>query len=303
MHAGLLFLVILTATQPRLESFGPGDHKRKLVVGELMRSYHFHVPPGYNPKKPVPVVVVLHGAAMNGAIMEWFSDLSKKSDEAGFIAVYPNGTGLGGTLLTWNAGLFPGSLNSTRADDVAFIGKMLDDLARVLRVDARRIYAVGMSNGGMMAYRLAAELPNRFAAVASISGVMCLEKPDLKRAMPILHIHGTKDTLVPFDGTREGGGPFRFQPVDECVKQWCKVNGCSETPKTTELATTEDKLRVIRQDFRTGKEKAPVILYVVEGGGHTWPGVDRHARFLGQNTHNIIANDLLWDFFKQFSLK
>jgi polyhydroxybutyrate depolymerase len=277
MNASLLSLVVFFAAQPQLETLGPGDHKRKLAVGELTRSYFVHVPPGYDPRKPPPVVVVLHGAAMNGPIMEWFCDLSKKADEAGFIAVYPNGTGLGGTVLTWNA--------------------------LVVRVDDKRVYAVGMSNGGMMAYRLAAELPERFAAVASIAGVMCLEKPDLKRPMPILHIHGTKDPLVPFDGVKEGGGPFRFQPVDECCKQWCKVNGCSETPEATELATTEDKLKVVRKDYRTGKEKAPVILYVVEGGGHTWPGVDRHARFLGENTHNIIANDLLWDFFKQFSLK
>src|SRR5438309_369954 len=83
------------------------------------------------------------------------------------------------------------------------------DLATVVRVDRKRVYACGMSNGGMMAYRLAAEMPERFAAIAVVSGVMCLEKPQLKHAMPILHFHGTKDSLIPFEGTKTGGGPFR----------------------------------------------------------------------------------------------
>jgi polyhydroxybutyrate depolymerase len=155
----------------------------------------------------------------------------------------------------------------------------------------------------MMAYRLAVEMPGRFAAIASVAGVMCLDKPEPKRPIPILHIHGTKDSLVPFAGTRVGGGPFRFEAVEESLKLWCKLNGCCDLPEVTELDTKHDKLKVLRKDYRTGKEKAPVILYVVEGGGHTWPGIDRHARFLGENTHNIDANDLIWNFFKEFSLK
>jgi polyhydroxybutyrate depolymerase len=303
MFTGLLTLVVMGGAHPQLESLAPGDHKRKLMMGELTRSYHIHIPPTYDPRKPAPVVLVLHGAGMNGAMMEWFCGLSMKADQAGFIAVYPNGTGLGGTLLTWNAGMFPGGLNTTRADDVAFLGKVLDDLATVVCVDDKRVYAAGISNGGMMAYRLAVEMPGRFAAIASVAGVTCLEKPEPKSPIPILHIHGTKDILVPFEGTKEGGGPFRFPAIEESLKLWCKLNGCSESPEATVLEAKHDKLKVIRKDYCTGKEKAPVILYVVEGGGHTWPGIDRHARFLGDNTHNIDANDLLWDFFRQFTLK
>jgi len=117
---------------------------------------------------------------------------------------------------------------------------------------------------------------------------------------PILHIHGTKDGLVPFAAT-SNGNPFRFPGVEDSIKIWLKVNGCSEEAKVTELPTKEDDLKVIRKDYRTGEEKAPVVLYVVEGGGHTWPGMDRHARFLGAATHNISANDLIWEFFQQFS--
>ena len=91
----------------------------------------------------------LHGAAMNGSMMVWFSGLNKKSDEAGFIVVYPSGTGTG-PFLTWNAGGLKGKMAEGKADDVAFIGQLLDDLGTVVKVDDKRVYACGMSNGGMM---------------------------------------------------------------------------------------------------------------------------------------------------------
>src|ERR1700676_4933763 len=135
------------------KALGPGDHTRTLMMGEQKRTYLVHVPKGYDPKKPAPVVLALHGAAMNGSMMVWFSGLNKKSDEAGFIVVYPSGTGTG-PFLTWNAGGFKGKMAKGRADDVAFIGKLLDDLGTVVKVDEKRVYACGMSNGAMMCYRL-----------------------------------------------------------------------------------------------------------------------------------------------------
>lgn len=303
MPSGLLMLIALIAAGPQLTALRPGDYTRQLSVGGLERTYHVHVPPGYDPRKPAPVVLVLHGALMNGPIMEWFCGVSKKADEAGFIAVYPDGTGPGGKLYTWNAGSFPGKLNPKAADDVAFIGKLLDELPQLLPVDRKRIYLSGMSNGAMMAYRLAVELPNRFAAVCAISGTLALEDAEPKTPMPILHMHGTKDGLVPFDGTMKGGGPFRFPSVAETLRHWIKVNRCSATPKVTELPTTRDKLQVVRKDYRSGTEKAPVVLYVIDGGGHTWPGMQRHAAFLGATTLNLVANDVMWEFFRQFRLK
>jgi polyhydroxybutyrate depolymerase len=299
MQSTLVLLAAFLVAQPQTESLGPGKHVRTLTMGEQKRSYSVHVPPSYDPKKPMPVVLVLHGAAMNGAVMEWVSGMSDKADDAGFIAVYPNGTGL---LPTWNSGAFPGGLNPRRPDDVAFIGKVLDDLATVLKVDTKRVYATGMSNGAMMAYRLAAEMPDRVAAICAVAGVMCLEDPELKQAVPILHFHGTKDGLVPFTPTSKGN-PFKFPGVEESLKPWIKVNGCDGKCDVREVTPKEEKLKVVRKDYGNGKEKAPVILYVIEGGGHTWPGIDRHAAFLGATTLHFSANDLMWEFFQKFSLK
>src|ERR1700689_4377825 len=126
------------------------------MMGEQKRTYLAHVPKSYDPKKPAPVVLALHGAAMDGSMMVWFSGLNKKSDEAGFIVVYPSGTGYD-PFLTWNAGGF-WEKKDGKVDDVAFIGKVLDDLATVVKVDEKRVYACGMSNGAMMCYRLFARL-------------------------------------------------------------------------------------------------------------------------------------------------
>ena len=122
------------------EALGPGDHTRTLMMGEKERTYQVHVPKDYDPKKPAPVVLALHGAAMDGSMMVWFSGLNKKSDESGFIVVYPSGSGVG-PFRTWNAGGFTGKMAEGKADDVAFTGKLLNDLGTVVKVDEKRVYA------------------------------------------------------------------------------------------------------------------------------------------------------------------
>lgn len=109
----------------------------------------------------MPVVLALHGAAINGPMTAYFCGLNKKADESGFVAMYPHGTGSWGMFLVWNAG---GMAPKERPDDVAFIRKLLDDLGSVVKIDPKRVCATGMSNGGMMCYRLAAELSDRITA-------------------------------------------------------------------------------------------------------------------------------------------
>ena len=118
---------------------------------------------------------------MNGAMMTQFCGMNKKADEAGFVAVYPNGTGAANMFLTWNAGGFVGKASDKKPDDVKFIASLLDDLATVVKVDPKRVYATGMSNGGMMCYRLAAELSDRIAAIAPVSGTIAIDKCNPRR--------------------------------------------------------------------------------------------------------------------------
>jgi polyhydroxybutyrate depolymerase len=275
------------------------DVARTLTVDGLKRSYHFHLPKNYDPTKPTPVVLVLHGAATNGKIMEHFCGMNLQADKSGFIAVYPNGTGAGELMLTWNAGAFPGPLNGKKANDVAFLAAVLDDLGKAANVDRKRTYVCGMSNGGMMAYRAASEMSGRFAAMASVAGAIVTDKWQPKHAMPVLHIHGTEDSLVPFKGGEKGPKFLRFPSVEENLKTCCLFNGCGQMPQETELPKAKDKYKVTKTDYGKGKNGAEVVLYTIDGGGHTWPG--RAApTLLGPATNNLIANEVIWDFFRQY---
>lgn len=285
------------------EPLSAGDHTRTLTVGGLKRTYLVHVPKGYDPKTPTPVVLALHGAAMNGPMMDWFSGLTKKSDAAGFVVVYPSGTGAG-PFLTWNAGGFMGKMAEGKADDVAFIGKLLDDLGTVVTMDEKRVYACGMSNGGMMCYRLAAELSDRIAAVAPVAGTIAIEESKPKRPVPVIHFHGTKDTLVPFEAAKGKAVPFmKLKGVEDSIQAWVKLNGCDPKPKADVLSKDGDEMKVTRTTYGGGKDGAEVVLVVVEGGGHTWPGKEPPVGFIGKSAKNVSANDLMWEFFQKHKRK
>lgn len=296
MQYSLIVMAALAIAQP--EPLGPGDHKRTLTVDELKRPYWIHVPAKYDAKQPTPVVLVLHGALMDGKLMEGFSGLSQTADEHNFIAVYPSGQ-----LFTWNAGLFPGEKNN-KTDDVKYLGKVLDDVAGVLNVNQKRIYVTGLSNGAMMSYRLASEMSERIAAIAPIAGTMAVEKYEPKRPVPVLHMHGTKDLLVPFDGPdrkKDTLGLMRFKSVPDTIAACLKANGCDEKAVETEVAAKKDKVKVTRKEYKNGK--APVVLYVVDRGGHTWPGRPLPPLMFGITAMNISANEVMWEFFKKHALK
>ena len=195
---GLLLMAMMSA-----ESMGPGNHNRSLHVDGLDRGYLVHVPPKYDPKTLTPVVLVLHGAWTNGPITALYSGFNRTADENNFIAVYPNGTGIRETALFWNSGGHDRAvLGGKPTDDVKFIGAVLDDLGTAINFDPKRVFATGISNGGMMCYRLAAEMSDRIAAIAPISGTLCLDDCHPTRPVPVLHFHGTEDKLVLYDGSR-----------------------------------------------------------------------------------------------------
>lgn len=303
MFSAMFHLVALLALAG--DPLGPGDHTRSLKMGDVDRSYLVHVPPTYDASKPTPVILVLHGAGTNGQITVFFTGLNKKANAAGFVAVYPNGTGLANLLLTWNSGGFPGDWSEEQPDDVAFVSKLLDDLATVVNVDPKRVYATGMSNGGMMCYRLAAELSNRIAAIAPVAGTLAIDKYDPKRPVPVMHFHGTADKAVPFGGS-DGKTPgfVSFKSVDETIRLVARANGCLQDSKTEGLPDKAgDGTKVTKKTYGPGKDGAEVVLFVIEGGGHTWPGRQPPVRFIGKSTKNISANDLIWDFFEKHPMK
>lgn len=301
MSTMLLFCVSLMPTSP-LEA---GDHLVKMTVDDRPRSYRVHIPEAYDPKTAMPVVLIFHGSSMNGKMMATFSGLNAKSDEAGFIAVYPNGTGTRDLFLTFNAGEEQQPDSEARPDDVKFVAAVLDDLMTRAHVDSKRVYATGVSNGGMMCYRLAAELPDRIAAIAPVAGTMAVPMPERVRPMPVMHFHGTADAIVPFTGPDDNTPEsIRFRSVDETVALWAAANECSSSPVVVdEPNRADDGTTVKRVTYCAGRHNREVILFAIEGGGHTWPGNETiFKKALGRSTRDISANDLMWDFFRMQTL-
>ena len=280
----------------------PGDHVRTMTVDGLQRSCVIHLPPGLDMGKHAALVLMIHGAAMNARMMQGFSGMNAQADAAGFIAVYPNGTGMADTFLTWNSGgLGPAR---KKPDDVAFLSALLDDLIKILKVDPRRIYAAGMSNGGMMCYRLAAEMSHRIAAIAAVAGTASPTNPPPGRPVPVIHFHGTDDRVVPYAGPqkRDPHG-MSFQSVAETITAWVRINGCPAVPV---IRTVPDRFAdgttVGITTYEPGRQGAEVVLVDIIGGGHTWPGQQPALSLIGKSTREISANRLIWDFFQKHPL-
>ncbi len=286
-----LLLAALTVAPLR-----PGDHRRQLEVDGVQRSYLVHVPQ-QSPHDPPPLVLAFHGAGMNGRLMAQWTGLHEKADQAGFVVVYPNGTGIADWILTFNVG-------QRKTDEVEFVKQMLEDLASVLSFDPKRIYATGYSNGGMLCYLLAAKLPERIAAIAPVAAICTIDPPELPRAVPVIHFHGTKDMWVRWDPQhRKGTSILTIRSVPETIQLWAERNRCPPQPKVTELPNHhEDDTTVRRETYGPGAAGAEVILMAIEGGGHTWPGKKPPVDFLGKSTEEISANDLIWEFFQRYRL-
>jgi len=305
---GIVFLSLAWAS-PGAAAFalGPGNYDRSVTFGGMERSYVVHVPASYDPSKPSPVILNFHGGGGNSKSARNTSMMDLASDRYGFIAVYPQGTGAKFRLInphgyTWNAGSCCGWAMKHHIDDVGFTNALLDDLERQFNVDKKRVFATGISNGAMMCFRLACELSNRIAAIAPISGTMGMSNCNPPRPVSVIYFHGTSDEFVPIGGgkgPRSLPGEF-FESVDTTIAFWRKKD------------RTGDSARIVRRGQATGYYYGPgadgmeVVLWLIKGGGHTWPG-GRFGllgkRILGEMTHDISANDLMWEFFQRHPLE
>jgi polyhydroxybutyrate depolymerase len=271
-----------------LDALGPasGTESKTLEFGGRTRTYLIHPPKGYDGKTPLPLVLVLHGAVQGAINVERMSGMSAKADKENFLVVYPNGTSRSGLAPTWNAGACCGYALINKVDDVGFLRALIDRLEHDYTIDPKHIFVTGISNGGMMSYRLACELADRVAAIAPVEGAQDLECHP-SGPVSVVIFHGTADFLVPYNGGRTPFqiGPKRTDtPVTSTVAFWMKQDGCSTTPKHEE--TTQ-----LRIDTYSGcKDGAGVALYTIRGGHHMWPG----ARL---SRNDVPATDIMWSFF------
>jgi len=270
------------------------------------RTYQVHIPPGVHAKVPLPLVVVIHGAFDTGLGMETFSGFSRLADRENFMVLYPDGMGLFGYLQHWNAGHCCGKAAKDQVDDVGFIVAAIEDACRRWNADRRRIYILGFSNGGMMAYRFAAEKTNMLAGAAflaaSMGGRASEEEPDWRipnpqKPLPVLIIHGLEDQDVPYNGgiSPRRGGQRTYWSVPDCVAFWVEYNGC-KGPEKEELSRGG---RIIVTSWGDCSDGAEVSLWRIKQWGHDWPGT-YFTGGLSQDDplKDFDAAEILWDFFE-----
>ncbi len=295
----------------------PGNYTFKFQQGGRERSYIVHVPKD-TVSNPWPVVLNFHGGGSSAAGQQAYSLMDETADREGFLAVYPNGTGvLPNRLLTWNAGSCCGYALNNKVDDVAFVRALLDNLATHAEIDRDRIYATGLSNGAMMAYWTAVQAPDLLAAIAPVAGAQ-LKLPFRPTApMPILQIHSVDDPRALYSGGL--GPPFPFTTarvqhpaVEDVLSRWAAFDGCAKNP-TIEPArhgegssSSHTATRVTYGPCSHGYE---VVLWKLTGAGHVWPDgaseyIDRvlgsQSKILGAATDVIDANEEIWKFVSRY---
>ncbi|MHC1774387.1 MAG: T9SS type A sorting domain-containing protein [Lentimicrobium sp.] len=257
----------------------------------INRTWIVYLPVGYIQGESIPLLLALHGLTQNGQGIMQFSDFNTIADTGNFVVVYPDGV-----ANSWNVGFSGGST----ADDVGFLSALIDTLYHRYAIDLNRVYSTGFSNGGFMSYRLACELGNRIAAIAPVAGTMttgAYSSCSPQREMPVLHIHGTSDFVVSYNGG------FGNKSVDQVLELWNNYNDCPAAPVIENLPDlVSEGSTVQRYTWAPCTDSAEVMLLKVINGGHTWPG-SVGTTGIGITNRDIIASSEIWNFVKRFSLE
>ncbi|MDQ3980890.1 MAG: polyhydroxybutyrate depolymerase, partial [Actinomycetota bacterium] len=198
----------------------PAIQQRTLEVGGLSRTYRLFAPLSLDRSRPAPLVLMLHGVGNSAQSMVEATQFDRTADRAGFVVAYPEGVNQ-----TWNAGYCCLGGASVSPDDVAFLARVIDDVRVRQNVDPARVFAVGVSAGGMMAYRLGCELSGRVSGVGAVAGGMILDECRPNRPVSVIEIHGTADQLVPYEGGFTAGGATQPSPPTLALaERWAELN-------------------------------------------------------------------------------
>lgn len=290
--------------------------------GGRTRSYRLHVPPAAVTGRPLPLVLNLHGATQNGLLQEAQSGMDASSDRDGYLVAYPDGTRIATKLSPdpvakdaqygFNAGYCCGLPSTTHVDDVDFLLAVIANIASRTPVDLRRVYVTGMSNGGMMAYAMAAQASTYIAAIASVSGQV--EQPTIAptRPVPTMEFHSVDDPIARFNGVNNSDPKLVFSVMDG-VDQWVHADGCSAAPHTAKTIVgtgTSTGLTATLIRYTGCTAGTDVNLWRLSGSGHVWPGAPFNTGpkntwildGVGRGTTLIDANEVMWKFFQQHTL-
>lgn len=273
------------------------------------RRFDLFLPSAYSYSTELPVIIDLHGYTSSGSEQREISNFENLAESNSIIMAWPEALESGTSCIVpgvsgkyWNANW------GDDTDDVLFIDRLIDQLIADYNVDAKRIYVTGLSNGGFMAYSVACSLSSKIAAVASVAGSMTdnlltsVCQPD--RQLPVLHIHGTNDTIIPWEGLTECLDGVAA--IEDVVSFWRTNAGCDET--FTEIAyddtDTSDGCTARMLTYENCENK--VSFLIIDNGGHNWPGssyqMNQGFSILLPINNDIDANEEIWEFFQQHEL-
>lgn len=290
------------ALVPPLDS--AGNYRDSILVGGRWRAFLVHTPAGAVPEVYVPLLLAFHGGGGTSDNVRTMTHLDAVADHRGFLVVFPQAVG------SWVDGGGDTPPPDQVVDDVAFVAALLDTLAARHRILPDRVFATGISSGGFFTERLACDLSGRIAAVASVAATMSdsvFLRCNPPRAVPFALIHGTDDHWVPY-----AGGAVRLvanyvaMSADSAIAFWVRHNACTGVTQVVYEPNRAvfDGTLVRRETTGACRDNATVVLYAVEGGGHTWPGgtIDPILAWLldlGLTSRDIDAGETMWDFFSQ----
>jgi polyhydroxybutyrate depolymerase len=272
------------------------DITETVEFGGLTRSYILHRPPSVS--GALPLVLAFHGGGDTAADMEPLTHFDELADREGFLVVYPQG--VDNRWADARDGATPAN-----DDDVGFVRALLDDLKRRIAYDPARVFATGVSIGGFFVARLGCEAADRIAAIGVVAATIAISEAARcapARRIPVVTMHGTDDTFVPADGDATSG----MLSVADAARRWTQVDGCAPQPDVAYAPdTADDGTRVRRETYPGCAGGSAVVFYIVEGGGHTWPGGPSYTTgtAIQRSTRDIDATTILWRFFKAHSLQ
>ena len=278
----------------------------KMEFGGRERNYIVHLPPKEKMNGSVPLLFHLHGGGgtAKGTAGLTFGRFNELADRDGFIVVYPNAINK-----NWNDGRKLEDVIAWKEDidDVGFITAIVDKLKQKYKIDNKRIFTTGMSNGGFMTSRLLCDRADIFSGGAILTASLSkdyMPKCDPEKPVAVMVMNGTEDPLVPYDGGlikvfRKTRG--EIVSTDEIVDFWKDKNGCTVKKNTVALPdSTADDTTVIVEEYSNCQDRGALVLYTIKGGGHTWPGGKQYLgeRWIGKTNRDIVACDVIWEFFK-----
>jgi polyhydroxybutyrate depolymerase len=263
-----------------------------IIHDGIQRDYILYIPAIYDGNTDVPLILNFHGYTASANEQMQYGDFRDIADTEGFLLVHPEGTLLNGEQ-HWNVGEFTGST----VDDVGFTEALIDELASLYTINLDRVYSTGMSNGGFMSFLLACQLSEKIAAIASVTGSMAPDVFDACNAQhptPILQIHGTDDSVVPYNGDTW------TRSIEDVISYWVNYNNCDTNPTITVFPDIDpsDGSTVEHSVYIGGDNDVTTEHMKVIGGDHTWPGSTSSF----PTNQDINASMEIWQFFSRFDI-